>query len=173
MFVFLRLLFFFPVDLYRLYRSLTGRGRTTFELRQWAAEEGMDIVALKPCGRPLDCVVEQFPRTMLGNFRYFEITAIDLDHVRRSGVARVYNETRPWLDRERMIDFVWFTAEQLNWRDRPPRRSAELPGNRAEGWYSDHTGAHELRWYSVGSPTDLVKDGAIENRDPPAPRRAR
>jgi hypothetical protein len=41
-----------------------------------------------------------------------------------------------------------------------------MPSDRAEGWYTDHTGAHELRWYSVGTPTDLVEDGGIESRDP-------
>lgn len=161
-------------------------GRAAFELRQWAAEEGMHVVALKPCGVPPEAVVEQFPRRLpasaygysaLGyvepwwvSFRYFEITTIDADHVRRSGFARVHRETHGLqYDLERMIDCVWLTSEQLNWPDRPPRRSAASPDDRAEGWHSDHTGAHELRWYSVGTPTDLVKDGAIESRDPPAP----
>ena len=39
--------------------------------------------------------------------------------------------------------------------------------NAVHNWYTDHTGAHELRWYSVGTATELVKDGAIESRDPP------
>jgi len=158
-----------PILLYELWRSLTGGGRTAFDLRQWAEQEGMEIFALKRCSWPPDSVAEQFPRTMLSNFRYFEISAIDRDHVRRSGYARVHNETRPFMDSERMIDFVWLTSEQLNWRDRPPRPLARPPGGRAEGWFSDHTGAHELRWYSVGTPTELVKDGAIESRDPPDP----
>jgi hypothetical protein len=159
-----------PNDLYELYLSLTGRGRTAFELRQWAAEEDTEIVVLKPCRRPPDSVVDEFPlRMLLTGFCYFQITAVGPDQVRRSGIARVYNATRPFRDGERIIDFVWFTSEQLNWKDRPPRRSAELPHDRAEGWYADHTGAHELRWYSVGRPTDLVKDGANESRDPPSP----
>jgi hypothetical protein len=159
-----------PILLYRLYRSLTVRGRTSLELELWAVENGMEVVVLKPCRRLPYSVEEQFPhRIMMGNVRYFQITTIDPDHVRRSGVARVHIETRSFFDAERVVDIVWLTDEQLNWQDRPPRRSAEMPQDRAEGWYTDHTGAHELRWYSVGTPTDLVKDGAIESRDPPGP----
>jgi len=134
----------------------------------------MEVVALKPCGRPPYSVEEQFPHEIMmgGPLRYFNITVIDSDHVRRSGVARVYfkkGQSYDPLDMEEDIDLAWLTSEQMNWRDRPPRRSAEMPPDRAEGWYTDHTGAHELRWYSVGTPTDLVKDGAIESRDPPRP----
>jgi hypothetical protein len=168
--------------------AMSGRGRAALQLRQWAAEEGVEIAALKACGRPPDSVLDEFPylapvglgvgRLMPGlywvHFHYFEITTIDADHVRRSGVARVRCEIHSAdVDQERMVDFVWSTFEQLNWRDRPPRRSAEVPGARTEGWSVDHTGAHELRWYSVGTPTDLVKDGAIESRDPPAPHGVR
>ncbi|HYK68511.1 MAG TPA: hypothetical protein VEV45_11230 [Streptosporangiaceae bacterium] len=164
---------------------MPGRRNAAFELRQWAEQEGVEIFALKPCGRPPDSVADQFPRTLgLGADaftggtpavawrpgRYFEITIIDADHVRRSGFARVRTEVHDvHYDLDRMIDFVWLTSKQLNWRDRPPRRSAAPPPDRAEGWYTDHTGAHELRWYSVGTPTDLVKDGSIESRDPPPP----
>ena len=162
------MLFYFPITLYRLYRSITGSSRTAFELRQWAEEEGMEIALLKPCNRLPESAWAQFPHRMLmSNFRYFQISVIDRDHVRRSGFARVHNETSPLNDPERIIDFAWLTSEQLNWRDRPPRLSARLPGDRAEGWFADHTGAHELRWYSVGTPTELVKDGSVESRDPP------
>jgi hypothetical protein len=37
----------------------------------------------------------------------------------------------------------------------------------AEGWYRDPYGRHEARWYSVGTPTDLVRDGANESQDAP------
>src|SRR5215469_12985976 len=160
---------------------MSGRSNAVFELRMWAEEEGMEILALKPCGRPPDSVMDQFPRmayrdepftyahSLRFHIRYFELTTIDADHVRRSGVARVRSEVHDSrFDLERMIDFVCLTSVQLNWRDRPPRRSAQSPHGRAEGWYADHTGVHELRWYSMGTPTDLVKDGAIESRDPPA-----
>jgi hypothetical protein len=159
--------------LYHLYRSFTFRGIAAYELRQWAAEEGIEIVALRPCGRPPDSVAEQFPHLPGGlvewlqmPFRYFEITTIDADHVRRSGVARVRSEIHNReRDLDRRVDYVRLTSEQLNWLDRPPRRPS--PPDRAEGWYADDTGAHELRWYSAGTPTDLVKDGATESRDPP------
>jgi hypothetical protein len=166
---------------------MSGRGRAALGLRQWAEEEGIEIVAMKPCGRPPDTVVDQFPPRAPGGlglgllmpawywrpFHYFEITTVDADHVRRSGVARVGSEVHSSdVDLERTVDLVWLTSEQLNWRDRPPRRSIEPPGARAEGWCTDHTGAHELRWYSAGAPTDLVKDGATEGRDPPAGRSA-
>jgi hypothetical protein len=36
----------------------------------------------------------------------------------------------------------------------------------AEGWCTDPYGRHEARWISHGSPTALVRDGAIEGRDP-------
>jgi hypothetical protein len=35
----------------------------------------------------------------------------------------------------------------------------------AEGWYDDPTGRHELRWFSAGCPTDLIRDAGIESRD--------
>ena len=35
---------------YTLYRSLTGRGRATFDLELWAEERGMDVFDLEPHG---------------------------------------------------------------------------------------------------------------------------
>jgi hypothetical protein len=37
----------------------------------------------------------------------------------------------------------------------------------AEGWYRDPYLVHEDRWFSAGQPTKLVRDGGIENYDPP------
>jgi hypothetical protein len=37
-----------------------------------------------------------------------------------------------------------------------------------EGWYIDPYGRHEARWISAGTPTALVRDGAIESQDPPS-----
>jgi hypothetical protein len=37
----------------------------------------------------------------------------------------------------------------------------------AEGWYVDPYGRHEARWFSDGTPTQLVRDGGAEARDPP------
>jgi hypothetical protein len=34
-----------------------------------------------------------------------------------------------------------------------------------EGWYEDPAGRHEYRWFSVGVPTDLVKDAGKTSRD--------
>jgi hypothetical protein len=153
---------------YALYRSLTGQGRTSFEIEQWAEECDTEVASLEPCGVPPYSVQRYFPfRARAGEFRYFRITVIDQDHVRRSGVARVNNEIRPWSDTQRVVDVVWLASEQLNWRDRPPRRWAKSPHDRAQGWYCDHTGDHELRWYSAGTPTGLVKDGETESRDLP------
>ena len=158
-----RMLTLLMLVIYRLRRSLKGQSR--FELELWARKNGMEIVDLKSSGRPSYDIADQFPRTIgMNSFRFFSITVINPDHVRCSGVARVNNY--PEYLSEPEIDVVWLTYEQLNWRDRPPRRLAQLPPDRAEGWYTDHTGAHELRWYSVGTPTDLVKDGSIESRDP-------
>ena len=35
-----------------------------------------------------------------------------------------------------------------------------------EGWYEDPAGRHEYRWFSVGAPTDLVRDGPATGHDP-------
>jgi hypothetical protein len=37
----------------------------------------------------------------------------------------------------------------------------------AEGWYVDPYGVHEVRWFSDGSATALVRDGVVEAHDPP------
>ena len=37
----------------------------------------------------------------------------------------------------------------------------------AEGWYRDPFGRHTDRWFSVGQPTALVRDGHREGHDPP------
>lgn len=37
----------------------------------------------------------------------------------------------------------------------------------AEGWYRDPFGVHEDRWFSVGTPTPLVRDAGVEAQDPP------
>jgi hypothetical protein len=36
-----------------------------------------------------------------------------------------------------------------------------------EGWYEDPYGLHEARWISGGTPTALVRDGAVEAQDEP------
>jgi hypothetical protein len=36
-----------------------------------------------------------------------------------------------------------------------------------EGWYTDPWGRHDARWISVGVPTKLVRDGALESYDDP------
>jgi hypothetical protein len=38
---------------------------------------------------------------------------------------------------------------------------------RAEGWYRDPYKIHTDRWFSDGSPTNLVRDGDRESKDPP------
>lgn len=35
-----------------------------------------------------------------------------------------------------------------------------------EGWCTDPYGLHEARWISAGSPTKLVRDGAVEAYEP-------
>jgi len=37
----------------------------------------------------------------------------------------------------------------------------------AEGWYIDPFGRHELRWFSDGRPTALVRDGQTDGHDQP------
>jgi len=36
----------------------------------------------------------------------------------------------------------------------------------AQGWHPDPFGRHEERWMSAGEPTDLVRDGVRESREP-------
>ena len=37
----------------------------------------------------------------------------------------------------------------------------------AEGWYVDPYRRHQARWFSNGTPTDLVSDSGTESSDPP------
>jgi hypothetical protein len=37
----------------------------------------------------------------------------------------------------------------------------------AQGWYRDPFDRHEDRYFSVGSPTKLVRDNSVESYDPP------
>jgi hypothetical protein len=39
-------------------------------------------------------------------------------------------------------------------------------GRSPSGWFRDPSGRHEARWYSVGMPTKLVRDGSTEGYDP-------
>ncbi len=36
-----------------------------------------------------------------------------------------------------------------------------------EGWFVDPFKVHEARWFSVGTPTSLVRDAGVESRDEP------
>jgi hypothetical protein len=36
-----------------------------------------------------------------------------------------------------------------------------------EGWFTDPFGRHEARWFSAGTPTNLVRDGSTESHDDP------
>lgn len=40
-----------------------------------------------------------------------------------------------------------------------------MPGQVREGWYEDPASRHEYRWFSEGSPTDLVMDGPTTSKD--------
>jgi hypothetical protein len=37
----------------------------------------------------------------------------------------------------------------------------------AEGWHEDPYRVHQYRWFSVGRPSSLVRDGLTESNDPP------
>jgi hypothetical protein len=39
--------------------------------------------------------------------------------------------------------------------------------NEAEGWCIDPYERHELRWFSAGRPTALVRDNGVDGRDEP------
>ncbi len=38
---------------------------------------------------------------------------------------------------------------------------------RAQGWYEDPYRIHQDRWFSSGKPSNLVRDGGVESKDPP------
>jgi hypothetical protein len=40
---------------------------------------------------------------------------------------------------------------------------------KAQGWYRDPYGVHQDRYFSAGQPTKLVRDGGVEDYDPPPP----
>jgi hypothetical protein len=40
---------------------------------------------------------------------------------------------------------------------------------REQGWYLDPYGLHSERWYSAGTPTNLVRDDGTESRNAPPP----
>ncbi len=52
-------------------------------------------------------------------------------------------------------------------RSGSPAHSSEMQAGREQGWYRDHYGLHEARWYSMGQPTALVLDHGREGQDPP------
>jgi hypothetical protein len=39
--------------------------------------------------------------------------------------------------------------------------------NEAEGWCVDPYRRHELRWFSAGTPTALVRDNGVDGHDAP------
>lgn len=160
---------------FKLFRRPTDRDITVDHVQWWAGRHEVEVIDLERCGIPPSYVLRRFPPSIVprgqsAHHHYFQISAIDVDHVRHWGVARVWNQIEIIDGMDVTVQVVWLRSEQLDWRARPPRRTAELPHGRAQGWYTDPTRAHELRWYSAGTPTDLVKDGAIESRDtPPSP----
>ena len=154
-----------------LFRRRSQRDLTLDHVQWWAGQHELEVIALEPCRKPPADILRDFPPAIVpreqSEHRYFEIAAIDDDHVRRRGVVRVYHQVEVVDDLDVTVHAVWLTTEQLDWRSRPPRSTATVPHAHAQGWYADPDRAHELRWYSAGQPTDLVKDGAIESRDPP------
>jgi hypothetical protein len=157
---------------FKRFRRLTEQDLAVAYVQWWAGRNEMEVVALEPCRKPPLSVLLQFSATNVpvGNplLHYFRIGAIDVDHVRHWGVTLVHHEIQMVNGTDVTVSVAWLTSEQLDWRARSPRLTAKLPHARAQGWYTDPTRAHELRWYSAGTPTDLVKDGAVESRDPPA-----
>jgi uncharacterized membrane protein len=77
-----------------------------------------------------------------------------------------------------ILSLIWvFLARRLvikPMRDRRSygRTSHHEPGptgtgtELAEGWYEDPYRVHEYRWFSVGKPSNLVRDGLTESNDP-------
>ena len=59
------------------------------------------------------------------------------------------------------------TVPEANWGRGPLKRHDYSVFVAAEGLFKDPFAVHEDRWFSAGSPTDLVKDGSSEMSDPP------
>lgn len=51
-------------------------------------------------------------------------------------------------------------------RPPPPVALQRQDASMLEGWCTDPFGRHEARWMSLGTPTELVRDGGVEGRDP-------
>ena len=49
----------------------------------------------------------------------------------------------------------------------PPSVESVGTTEEAEGWFEDPYRIHRQRWFSAGSATGLVRDGATESTDPP------
>lgn len=162
--------------LWDLVLGLGGPRRSRHDVRAWARSQDQLVVHLRRIRRPGAAVRRPFGSglsELLFDHRYYAITTIDGDHVRRTGVARARDAIPDTFVAEPPVEVVWLGAEQLDWRDRPPRRALPAADGAAQGWCADHTGRHEQRWYSSGAATEVVRDGASESRDPlpgpPAP----
>jgi hypothetical protein len=44
-------------------------------------------------------------------------------------------------------------------------RGADGSPDVAVGWFPDPFGRHEIRWFSQGRPTSMVRDGNVESHD--------
>ncbi|WP_433382645.1 hypothetical protein ACQPZX_19385 [Actinoplanes sp. CA-142083] len=105
----------------------------------------------------------------LGSGYFYLVEAVDSQHVRRKGRVRVDHKVVAAFSvyDDAAVTVTWLDGRQLDWRDQAPRAGPPPPDGSAQGWHADPTGRHELRWYSAGTPTSLVKDGAAEGHDTP------
>jgi hypothetical protein len=136
-------------------------------LKDWAVQNDYALYKIDRKRKPQNVVdLRRFTgaRSRTGGCFYL-IEAVDTRHIRRRGLARVTPLSTT--GGAQLVQVVWLTARQLDWRDQPPRGVPAPPGTAAQGWHIDPTGKHELRWFSAGTPTDVVIDGAVEGRDPP------
>lgn len=144
-------LFLFLADLiYGSYSRMRAGSWTRTAVLEWAAREDYKLYRL---------VRDKSPES--GPGYCYLVEAVDSQHVRRTGRVRVH-QNDGW-----SIELTWLAARQLDWRDQPPRGEPPASDGTAQGWHTDPSGRHELRWYSAGTPTSLVKDGAMEGHDAP------
>lgn len=103
------------------------------QVRWWAQQYDLDVIALERCGIPPYDILLRMPDVVPAEHHFFQVTAIDPDHVRRWGVARVHDVTHIIDGTDETVQVVWLTTEQLDWETLPAgaRSSGRMPARKA------------------------------------------
>lgn len=154
--------------LYDAYRALVAGRRTRSDLRYWALAQGYELVSLRRERSPQRIVDGQFTDVLsrVSPWLFYEIETIDPDGVLRTGLARVYDGIGGAAGGHELVEVMWLSGRQGNWFEHPALPTPVTAGGpTAQGWCADPTGRHAERWFSLGLPTSLVRDGRVEDQD--------